>query len=168
MKNGIPWLIVATSLIGSIIQAAVYWPHLHEQVASHFGAGGQADGWMSKVTFVAFTVGLQIGIAVSMLGIGRLIGVLPNSMINIPNKEYWLAKERRTKTLRETIWMMDWIAAGTSVFLLLIFYLAFDANVGENNQLNSFATWGAVVAYTVGLIGFCIVRTMKYYRVPSE
>jgi hypothetical protein len=111
---------------------------------------------------------LQLGIAVMFLGLGRMIGALPNSLINIPNKEYWLAEERRSETLGETIWMMDWIAAGTSVFLLGTFYLTFDANVGEEKELNSIVTWIVAVAFSVGLIGFCIVRTMKYYKVPDN
>ena len=87
MKS-LPWLIVAAALIGSILQAVFFWPHLPDEVASHFNAVGQADGWMSKTAFVAVTLLIQIGLAAMMLGFGWLIKVLPTSMINIPNREY--------------------------------------------------------------------------------
>jgi uncharacterized membrane protein len=166
MKRKLPWIIVVSALAGAIVQAVMFWPQLPEKVASHFDAGGQADGWMTKTSFIALTLLLQAGLSALMLGLGRIIGALPNSLINIPNKEYWLAEERRSETLDEMIWMMDWIAAGTSVFLFVILYLTFDANVGEEKELNSTVTWIVTVAFSVGLIGFCIVRTMKYYRVP--
>lgn len=163
-----PWLIVATALVGSIAQAIFFWPQLPEKVASHFGAGGQPDGWMSKTNFVAVTLLIQVGIAGVMFGVGRLVNVLPISMVNIPNREYWLAEERREQTLSETESMLAWIAAGTAAFMMVIFYLTFEANVGVNKRLNSTVTWVAIGVYFVWLLLFCVVRLRKYYRIPME
>ena len=162
-----PWLIVVTALIGSILQAVFFWPHLPNEVASHFNATGQTDGWMSKTAFVALTLLIQIGLAAMMLGFGWLIKVLPTSMINIPNREYWLADERREQTLGESESLMAWIAAGTAVFMMVIFYLTFDANVGEKKGLNSSASWSCAIVYMVGLLVFCVMRLKKYFRVPE-
>ena len=162
-----PWLIVAAALIGSILQAVFFWPHLPDEVASHFNAVGQADGWMSKTAFVAVTLLIQIGLATMMLGFGWLIKVLPTSMINIPNRECWLADERREQTLGESESLMAWIAAGTAVFMMVIFYLTFDANVGEKKGLNSSASWSCAIVYMVGLLVFCVMRLKKYFRVPE-
>jgi len=164
----VPWLIVATALIGSILQAIFFWPALPEKVASHFDGNGQPDGWMSKTSFVAITLLIQFGIAAVMLGIGWLIRVLPPSLINIPNKEYWLAEERSDQTVSDMESMMAWISAGTAIFMLFVFYLTFDANVAENKGLNSNATWIGVVIYLVWLLVFCVVRLKKYYSVPSR
>ena len=166
MKS-LPWLIVVTALIGSILQAVFFWPHLPDEVASHFNAVGQADGWMSKTAFVAVTLLIQIGLAAMMLGFGWLIKVLPTSMINIPNRECWLADERREQTLGESESLMAWIAAGTAVFMMVIFYLTFDANVGEKKGLNSSASWSCAIVYMVGLLVFCVMRLKKYFRVPE-
>lgn len=166
MKS-LPWIIVATALIGSILQAVLFWPQLPDKVASHFDSAGQPDGWMSKTNFVAMTLLIQFGLAAIMLGIGWLIRVLPSSMINIPNKEYWLAEERRDQTLNDSAAMMAWIAAGTAVCMMVVFYFSFDANVGEKNGLNSTATWIAVVVFMVWLLAYCAVSLQKYYRVPQ-
>lgn len=167
MKS-LPWIIVATALIGSILQAVLFWPQLPNKVASHFNGAGQPDGWMSKTNFVAMTLLLQFGLAAMMFGIGWLVRVLPPSMINIPNKEYWLAGERRDQTLNDSAAMMAWIAAGTAVFMMVIFYFSFDANVGEKNGLNSTATWIAVVIYLVWLTVYCVMSLKKYYSVPAR
>jgi uncharacterized membrane protein len=52
-------------LIGILwIAVAIYYPHLPDRVASHFGAGGVPDGWMSKAAFAAFSLVFPIAIAV--------------------------------------------------------------------------------------------------------
>ena len=168
MKSKIPWLVSATALIGSIVLTAIYWPQLPEKMASHFNAGGQPDGWMNKGSFVGLMVLIQFGLAAMMFGIGRLTRVLPPSMINVPNREYWLADERREQTLQDSESMLAWIAAGTSVFLMVIFWLTFDANIGEDQQLNSTISWIALAVYLLGLFGFCFVKLAKYYRIPAE
>lgn len=102
-----------------------------------------------------------------MWGLGRLIRVLPTSMINIPNRQYWLAGDRRVQTLTETESMLAWVAAGTSVFMLVVMYFVFDANVGPQQKLNSLATWIAVSVYLMWLGLLCVVKLRKYYRVPA-
>ena len=64
--------------------------------------------------------------------------------------------------------MMAWIAAGTAIFMMVVFYLSFDANVGDRNGLNTFVTWASVAIYLVWLLVFCVVRMKKYYRVPEQ
>jgi uncharacterized membrane protein len=168
MTSKIPWLVTATAITGTVILSIVYWPQLPEKVASHFGAGGQPNGWMSKGAFVTFNIVLQLGLAVVMFGTGVLSRMLPTSMLNIPNREYWLADERREQTLAETESMLGWIGAGTAVFLLIIFWLVFEANAGEDRTLNATAFWIATVAFIVGLLVYCFVKVAKYYRVPDR
>lgn len=167
MKSKLPWLITATAIIGTIILSVAYWARLPDQVASHFGFRGQPNDWMSKGAFVAINIVLQIGIAAMMFGFGKLTKVLPASMINIPNREYWLADERREQTLAETESMLGWIAAGSAVFLLVIFWLVFDANMGEEKAINPTVFWIATVAFMVGLLVYCFSKIAKYYRIPT-
>ena len=118
---------------------------------------------MSKSGFVLFALVMQFGLAAVMFGCGWLIKVLPTSMINIPNREYWLADERRDQTLAESQSMMAWIAAGTAILLMLMFYLAIDANLGEEKRLNATASWICVAIYLIWLLVYCVVTLKKYY-----
>ncbi len=168
MNSKIPWLVVVTAIIGSLILAAVFWAKLPDEMASHFNAAGQPDGWMAKTTFLAVMILVQAGMGGMLYGIGCLIRILPISMVNIPNREYWLADERKDQTLRESESMMAWIAAGTAIFMLAIFWLTLDANIHKEKALDSNATWIVMAVFLVGLFGFLFFKLKKYYRVPSD
>lgn len=168
MNSKIPWMIVATSIVGSLILAVLFWSKLPDEVASHFGAGGQPDDWMSKEIFVAFMLVLQVGLAGMMCGIGWLVRVLPPSMINIPNREYWLSEDRKEETVRDISMLLAWIAAATSIFMMMVFWLTIDANVNENKQLDTSTMWLSLTVYLVWLFGYLIFKMQKYFRVPTS
>ena len=73
-------------------------PFLPERVASHFGAEGRANGWMSRPAYLLFTGTFPLCLTGLFLGVGRLVRRLPAAYINIPRKDYWLAPERRAMT----------------------------------------------------------------------
>lgn len=72
---------------------------LPDRVATHFGASGQPDGWMTRAEHVRFTVISGLLVPGFVLGIFMVIGRFPNGALNIAHKEYWLAPERREETL---------------------------------------------------------------------
>lgn len=79
-----------------VLYTASYLP---DRVATHFGADGRANGWMTRTVYVWFTLGFLIGLPVLLsVLVDRLPRRLP-SWTNIPNREYWLSPERREKSL---------------------------------------------------------------------
>lgn len=129
IKN--PWwtvvAIVVMALIGIGLQAA-YWPHMPERVATHFGPSGQPDGWMSRTWAVVFQAALQIGLPALFAAIAWALPRFPDSMINVPHREFWLAPERRAATLHRMSQMLLHIALATSIFIPIIGHLVYDAN----------------------------------------
>jgi uncharacterized membrane protein len=78
----------------AVVQFTYYYPRLPEMVASHFDGEGRPNGCMPKNEFFkmfAVITALIIGI---FLLLPKLIKRVPPSMINLPNKDYWLAPER--------------------------------------------------------------------------
>ncbi|HEX9454851.1 MAG TPA: DUF1648 domain-containing protein [Candidatus Binatia bacterium] len=74
--------------------------YLPDTVATHFGAGNQANGWMSREGYLFFILSFMIGI--SML-VSFVVGSLPRKFpqwTNVPNRDYWLSTERREESLR--------------------------------------------------------------------
>ncbi|MGH7872873.1 MAG: DUF1648 domain-containing protein [Candidatus Binatia bacterium] len=74
--------------------------YLPENVATHFGIDGEANGWMTRGGYLLFILSLMVGVSslVSML-VGGLSRKFPQ-WTNVPNRDYWLAPERREESLR--------------------------------------------------------------------
>jgi uncharacterized membrane protein len=75
------------------------YPLIPDRVASHFSASGAANAWMSKPLFFAFYAGAVVIAFVVEFFVPRTLANSPKSRMNLPNKEYWLAPNRRDKTI---------------------------------------------------------------------
>ena len=96
MKRGVLLL-----LLGWAIFSAYVWQsgaHLPERVATHFGVSGQPNGWMTRAEHERFTILAGLAIPGFILGVFALIRTMGDRGLNIPNKTYWLAAERRERT----------------------------------------------------------------------
>ncbi|HEX8288490.1 MAG TPA: DUF1648 domain-containing protein [Pyrinomonadaceae bacterium] len=110
-------------------QLAYFYPQLPEQVASHFNFWGEPDGWMSKSSFLVF----QVILLVFILGMSSLtpflFNNLPDAFINIPNKNYWLAPERREEAMRKFAETNDNLRVALLLLFIGINHFAFQANI---------------------------------------
>jgi uncharacterized membrane protein len=138
------------------LHSALYSNALPARVASHFNGAGVADGWMAKEPFLCFYVGLVAFLAVVFGGIGFLIQTLPDGAINLPNKAYWLAPERRAATLRSVANDLSWFGIITCCLIIALMELTFRANLTPEPRLPGAAlllVLGFVVAEVVWLVG---------------
>src|SRR5207248_10704464 len=86
-------------IIGTAIFILATSQALPERVASHFVRGGQANGWMPRDAYVAFS--LAAGVLVPFILVAMvawLPRVFPRA-VNLPNRTYWFEPERRDATL---------------------------------------------------------------------
>lgn len=139
----------------SVIQALYDYPQLPARIASHFGPNGQPDGWSGKEEFliVYFVV---VGVVIVLFaGLPALMSILPASLINLPNKDYWFAPERRQDTLETLRYYPLWFASATMLLVIDIMRQAFLVNIGPNKSLDhpklSIALFfGFVIAWAIG------------------
>lgn len=134
-RDRIVYSILALSMVIGLVLQCFYWPHLPLRVATHFGAGGQPDGWMDKRSATVMQCVLQVIMPIFFAGIGWVLPLFPNSMINVPHREYWLAPQRRVETLGKMKTMLGEFALCLSVFFTVIGHLTFRAN-RTNGPLN--------------------------------
>ena len=87
--------------------------------------------WMAKGTFVIFNVTLLILLPIFLLSLGWICTKLPKWMIDMPNKDYWLAPERKAQTAASVFLFMLWLADGIELFLTAIVGLVYRANLGH-------------------------------------
>lgn len=136
---------------------------LPERVATHFGTGGRADGWSDRNAFLLMYALLVVGMSAILGGIGLIIGRLPASAINLPNREYWLAPERRADTHARVREQMLVMAGATNLFFLGLMHLTVAANRLSERRLGS-GFWLLFAAYLAFVTGWA-VRFVRAYGV---
>jgi uncharacterized membrane protein len=149
MRNNKQNILIVLTMI-YLAQIAYFYPQLPEKVASHFNYLGEPDGWMSKTKFTIFQVFLLGLILAATLLIPILFNKLPDSLINIPNKSYWLAPERREESILKLASVTNNLRAALLLLFLGINYFTFQANITGGNLSNG--TWlilGVFLIYTI-------------------
>jgi len=157
-----PLFLLLVLLFLAILQTVFYYPQLPNIIASHFAANGEANGWSSKQAFflIYFAVlSLLLGV---FLFLPLVLPRLPVSLINLPNRTYWLAAERKEQTLqfvRDRMWRAG---AATMSFLIATFQLVIQANLRPEKRLSS-TMWVLVGVYVL-FIGRWVQGFHKRFR----
>jgi len=97
-------------------------------VASHFGAGGAANGFSDKGTYTMLMLALVVGMPLLFAASTLLVRALPPELINMPNKKYWLAPERRAATIDALASLLLQFGVVVAVFLCFMHWLVVRAN----------------------------------------
>jgi hypothetical protein len=145
-----PWLF---ALFDCAAVAYVWWSSLAlpDVVASHFGTGGVADGFVPRADYVRLMVVLLVGVpTVLVVFTYRTIGNL-DARINLPNAAYWLAPERRAATVSFLRAALLWFAVLLVVFLCDAHHLVVRANESHPVRLPQAGFVGGLVLFLVGL-----------------
>ncbi len=153
----IVFLVVGTILIGATTD------QLPAQIASHFGAGGVPNGWMSRSFYLlfmlAFAVILPIVVVLSM-------GALPRwkpGAINLPNRAYWLDPVRREATLNYLAAHACWLGSLMVIFITAIHFLLIEANATQPPRLPFQAFITVLVTFVVAM-GLWMATLMLHFR----
>jgi hypothetical protein len=144
-------LFFALAVLG--VQYGYYGPRLPEVLGSHFAGNGAVNGWQTKAAFFTTELAVVVLAAVVGFGVPRIIGAMPVSLINLPNKEFWLGPERREDTLLYIRAWSAWFGCGLLAFLLFVMELAFRANLQTPPHFNN-------AAFVPALLGFVAFDTI--------
>lgn len=126
-------LSFAANLILLIVSVFI----LPSTVAIHFGSGGNPDSWAPSYVHATIMAGVQVLVFLSVLFSAKILRKLPKSLINLPNKDYWLKGENISKT--ETIISHETLLFGTAtlVFLFVVGLLALEANLSRMPEFSN-------------------------------
>jgi uncharacterized membrane protein len=130
------------------VQASSYAARMPQPFASHFRSGGMPNGWETKLGFFGIELGVVVLATVIAFGLPRILGAVPASLINVPNKEYWFGPARLANTLAFFRAQFAWFGCALLAFLLFVNELVFRANFTSPHRLN---TTGFVSAMAVFL-----------------
>jgi uncharacterized membrane protein len=155
--------LVIPSLLAAV-QYLVYGSKLPARIATHFDAQGVANGWMAPGDFFAFYAGILAFMLVVVVVLAPAsIGRLPASMINLPNREYWLAPERVGETRRKLGNLMAGFGLGVGLFIVYVMQLVLQTAAEGKSTLNAIP---AVIGFLVFVAGFVVVLVRSFRRRP--
>jgi uncharacterized membrane protein len=158
-------LLLLTLCLLSLGQAAWYHPQLPGLVATHFNLDGQADGWMPRAHLFQSQVVFALGLTVFFAVLAFAGPQLPDSLLQLPHKEYWLDPRQRAETRRQITNMILSSGCGGLAFLLFLHQRVHQANLDGTHQLTP--PFGVVLAAALVLIAGPTVRPLwRFCRKP--
>lgn len=161
-RTRLPSSIFVFLLFVGLLQANYQAAHLPQVIATHFGKGGMANGWQTQGGSF-YTEGVMVVLAAFIsFGLPRIIGAIPVSLLNVPNKEYWFAVQRREDTLAYLRVHFAWFGCALLGFLLIVYELVFRANLAFPHQLNTTAFVTALFTF-LAFVVIWVVRLIVHF-----
>jgi len=133
---------------------------LPDRVAIHFGGGGQPDSWGSKEINCLLFIGIESLIFILIWFSPTLMMKTPPSMINLPNKKYWLSDENKGATKQKLHSLMMEFGVAIMSFFLIVFLLTTSANLSEPVRLNESLFFAFLIVFLI----YSVFWTIKLYR----
>lgn len=151
-------------VVGSITGIALTVDRLPARVASHFGAGGLANGFMTREIYLVFTIGMIVlPPALLALVIGASVRHFPQ-LLNLPNRDYWLAPERRDETAEYLLAHAAWLAALLALLALGVHLLLIRANRAVPPRLDAGPFFAMLLAFLVAMTAWIGVLARRFRR----
>jgi uncharacterized membrane protein len=131
-------------------------------VASHFDASGSANGFMPRATYRRLMLALLVFVPL-------LVAFLPTALIgkggrhvSLPNKDYWLAPERREETIGFIRTHGQVFAAAIAVFMGYVHWLVVLANRAHPPVLSTPAMLGGLAVFLVATMAWALVLVRRF------
>lgn len=163
MRPSIAALVIGTVL--AVLRTSWWLGRLPDPLATHFAGDGLANGWMSHQGFVAFTWVMWGVLVASFWTLGPVLRRVPASRVSLPNREYWLAPERREATIVRLQAWMERFGLATMALMAAVLELALRANLTDPPRLDNGPFWWLMGIATVGTTAF-IVGMIRAFRLP--
>jgi uncharacterized membrane protein YedE/YeeE len=127
---------------------------LPARVATHFGADGQPNGWMSRTGHTLSQTGTTVFIAGLFFILATQLPRVPDRFVNLPHRDYWLAPPRRAETFAWLGSMLFWLGALLQTFLSFVFREVWRTNTTARPELHLNSLWLQVSLFilTAGLV----------------
>jgi uncharacterized membrane protein len=151
----------------AVFRFSLYYPRLPATMASHFDARGIPNGWQPKAAFFAGFLLVTALAALVALIVPRLIASVPAQYINLPNKDYWLAPERREASFEFLQTQMAWFGCALLLMIACAFYFSIQANLAPEPAFDS-ASFLYVLAAFLLFVMFWLIRLLARFNRPPE
>lgn len=135
--------------------------------AVHFGPGGKPNGWAPSYVHALIMTGLDAILFVTLFFSPRFIRLTPARWINLPNKDYWLKDENRSRAEALLARQLTLFGSILFAFLFMAGVLALDANLSSPVLFREELFWwpfGLFMAYTA----YWTFNLSRIFRIPTS
>lgn len=167
MDSRLPKLIFVLLALYAVVHFASVYPELPGVVASHFDGRGRPNGWQTKQSFFTVFAGVTVLCVVFGFGLASLIGAMPMRLINLPNKQYWLAPEHREETLEWLKAYFGWFACGLYVLMIVVYDYAAQSNLHPDHPPGVSRLIYTLVGFLAFVIVWLVRMFTKFLRPPQ-
>lgn len=167
MNSRLPKSVFVSLVLLGAAYFSSFYTRLPAVVASHFNGRGAPNGWESKTVFLGFFVGATVLATLLAFGVPRLIRALPVALINLPNKQYWLASERAEATLEFLSSGFAWFGCAVYAVMLFAFDYAVQSNLHPSHPPDPAGMWVAVVGFAAFAIVWSVRVIVRFVRTPD-
>jgi hypothetical protein len=164
----LPKLIFAVLAVGAAIYFSAYYAKMTDVVASHFNGRGVPNGWQTKPAFFGLFAAVSILIAMIGFGIPRIIASVPPRLINLPNKQYWLAPEHLAETMAFLNAYFAWFGCAVFLIMILTFDYAIQSNLHPDHRPDVSRMWYILAGFLTFLVVWIIRMFTRFGRLPQQ
>ncbi len=147
-------------VIVSLLQMLYFWPITPAMMASHFDGSGRANGWAPRSFFFILYGGIVALFLLLFNVLPRQLKRIPDGLINLPNKDFWLDSGRREATFAVIEKQMTLFGNATMILIIGTMQLVFQANVNGSDRISGEAMWIMLGIY----IFISIIWTIQFMR----
>ena len=160
-------VVFVISFLANLALTVVSVVVLPDRIATHFGAGGMADGWGSKGAN-ALVMGALCSLMFGLFYLSpRLVLMVPPRWVNLPHKQYWLRPENKARAAALLATCMWRFGTAMNVFLFALGVLTIEANLSQPVQLDMRRFTPLLILFLV-YTGWWCIGMFRVFRVPQE
>ena len=166
-KRGLALAVFSVLFAACVFHAIYYYPKLPDKVPSNSSLDGTVHSWTEKTAFIGIYMATVVGMSVIFIGTGYATRFMSPAKINLPNKDYWLAPERKEETFECMFRRMIWLASGTLVFVMHIFHGCFEAALRSTgpSEDHAFRLVAMFVFYLSVMTGWIVAYYWRFRKV---
>ncbi len=157
-------IILCQAFVGLLAWSAHQLP---DQVATHFGFTGHPDRWSSRASAVMMMGGFGLGLPLLMAVFAWVVRFMPDSTVNVPHREYWLAPERRAETYAFFTRQLLWLGCLLVCFMMGLTWVTVQANTRTPVQMPSASLFTLLGVFLAGMAVWSIRFVSRFRRPPG-
>ncbi len=137
-------------------------------VATHFGPGGVANGWMPREAYRTVAIALVLVLPLGSLGMSAFVTGDPSRISSLPYRDHWLAPRQLESTKQTVRTFGATIAILCALLAIGIHAAILSANRRSPPSLDEPVFVAGVVAFVAAVLAAVIALTLRFRNPGRE